>query len=159
MVPKDFTLPAWIPPVPLKQPPLGRNRAKDFTDLSTHEAGNKPHSLGTICHENNGVMSALTVTSPPTSLVCAIPGPTAAVTVHWKDSFLRLGADTGRRKTPGGRWARCWCKWAGTAISSILTSTSCCSVTTHFAEVIFHYCAEARAIQRQILALVSFRAA
>lgn len=72
---------------------------RDFTDLSAREAGNKLLSLGTICHENNGVMSALTVTSPPASLACAAPGPTAAVRMPYTESFL---AGTGRRKMPGG---------------------------------------------------------
>lgn len=106
---------------------------------------------GTICHENNGVMSALAVTSPPTSLACAVPSPTAAITMCWKDPFSRLGAGTGRRKTRRGRRACCWCKRSGRAISCILTSTPCCSVTRHFDEVIFHCRADACTIQRQIL--------
>lgn len=99
------------------------------------------------------------VTFPPASLVYAVPSPTTAVMMCWKDSFLHLDAGTGRRKTLGGRWAHSWCKWAGTAVSSILTSTPWCSMTTHFAEVIFHCRADACTIQRQILTLVSFRAA
>ena len=120
--------------------------------------GNKPRSLGAICHENNGVVSAPTVPSP-SSLACAIPGPTAVAMMHWKDSFLRLGTGTGGRKKLREGWARCWCEWAGTAIHSALTSTPCCSVTTHFAEVIFHCHADAHAIQSQIFTLVSLRAA
>lgn len=85
MVSKDFTLLAGILLVPLEQSPLERNSTEDFTDLSTRNTENKRYSLGTVCHKNNGVISALTVTSPPTSLVCAIPGPTTAVTMYGKD--------------------------------------------------------------------------
>lgn len=59
-----------------------------------------PHLVGTICHENNGVMSALTVTVPPTSLVRAVPGPTTATEMHQKDLFVGFSMGT-RRKMPG----------------------------------------------------------
>lgn len=57
--------------------------------------------VGAICHENNGVMSALTVTAPPTSLVSAVPGPTTATEMHQKDLLVGFSMGTRRRKMPG----------------------------------------------------------